>query len=447
MEIGGEVLRNVPLLNSVKAWLPYTVPDRARGIVIDVDSLGQMTVLVGPNASGKTALLEAIGYFLAAYQDAQEQAFTLSLVPTLRPYATIPELIVVSGRVGGEERAALYVGAEAFGPFLFELGEVGRRLREVFRDAAPSVLREIEGDVAAIKAFLEALRGTRLARPWEEYREAANELAALAKKLIGEGYDMAWVSRHPRLPVMLGSRKRALGDALRRIMRILGLRVVYVLTQSSVLSKSLIIEDVRRTVVIKRAGGELPGLRVAVFHPGFAYRPGSFEALYYEFIRRGGLPNEEEAVRTLQSFMPWLRGFELVRNVLHVRTAGGARVPVYSLSDGQRAAVFLAILYAASTENAAFLIDTPEAFVHPDGLPVVAELVAQLATAGNQVIVATQSLEFIEELLNAAHGLEVLKDTTVLRLGVEDSRVEVFARWSGETSRRSVVELGADLRG
>lgn len=56
-------------------------------------------------------------------------------------------------------------------------------------------------------------------------------------------------------------------------------------------------------------------------------------------------------------------------------------------------------------------------------------------------------MEFIEELLNAARGLDVLEDTAVLRLGMGDGRVEVFARWSGETSRKSVVELETDLRG
>lgn len=66
MRIGGGVLRSVPLLSGVKAWLPYTVPDRAQGIVVDVDGLSQLTVLVGPNASGKTAVLEVAGYFLAA---------------------------------------------------------------------------------------------------------------------------------------------------------------------------------------------------------------------------------------------------------------------------------------------------------------------------------------------------------------------------------------------
>ena len=83
----------------------------------------------------------------------------------------------------------------------------------------------------------------------------------------------------------------------------------------------------------------------------------------------------------------------------------------------------------------------------PDGLPVVAELVARLAAEGSQAIVATQSLEFIERLLSAAHEVGVLEDTAVLQLGVEDGRVGALARWSGETSRRSIVELGADLRG
>ena len=359
----------------------------------------------------------------------------------------IPELVVASGRLDGKERASLYVMAEAFGPFLFELGEVSRHLREVLESISPSVLGEVGSGVTAIGGFVEALRIARHLGDWKRYKEIVDELADLIREFVGEDYSVAWVSKYPYLRAALRSEERTLKGALRGIAHILRLHAVYVLSRSSVLSKSLVVEDVRRTIVVTRAGKKLSGLRVAVFHPGFAYRLGSFEALYYEFIRRGGLPNEEGAVKILQNFMPWLRGFELVKYRLHVRTAEGARVPVYSLSDGQRAAVFLGILYAASRERTVFLVDTPEAFVHPDGLPVVAELIARLVAKENQVIVATQSLEFIEELLNAARGLDVLEDTAVLRLGMGDGRVEVFARWSGETSRKSVVELETDLRG
>ena len=53
-------MRSASLLSGVRAWLPYTVPDKARGMTVGVDGLSQLTVLVGPNASGKTALLEAM---------------------------------------------------------------------------------------------------------------------------------------------------------------------------------------------------------------------------------------------------------------------------------------------------------------------------------------------------------------------------------------------------
>ena len=85
-----------------------------------------------------------------------------------------------------------------------------------------------------------------------------------------------------------------------------------------------------------------------------------------------------------------------------VKVSDGHVVSVYKLSDGHRIAVFLSFLYALHEKESVFLIDAPEAFVHPDGLRVVPDFISGLADMGNQVVVATQSIEFLKRLLGSA---------------------------------------------
>jgi len=213
------------------------------------------------------------------------------------------------------------------------------------------------------------------------------------------------------------------------------------------IDRAFIIENIRGTVVVKRKHANIiKNPKVIVYHPGFVYWRGVFEGLYYTYIHEG-LPNEKESLRFLRKYLKWIDGYEVVSGTLHVRTVSGRRIPIYDLSDGQRVAVFMGLLYAITKPPVLLLIDTPEVFVHPDGLPTIASIIASLVAEGNQVLIATQSTEFLEELLIKAKQYEVLDYTSVQRIALtKDGTIKAVGKWSGETSLRSIEELGADLR-
>ena len=157
--------------------------------------------------------------------------------------------------------------------------------------------------------------------------------------------------------------------------------------------------------------------------------------------------DEDKAIELLRKYITWVKGFELIGNILHLKSLNSRSIPIYELSDGYRVATFMSLLYAISKPPKLFLIDTPEAFVHPDGLPIVADLVVHLASEGNQVVVTTQSMEFLRILLSKAREYGILEDTLVERIEVtEEGIVRAKGRWGGEVSLRSIEELGADLR-
>ena len=421
-------------------------PEGSQGIVVDVEGLKRLTVLVGPNASGKTALLETAGYLLAAHQDIGSQALATSLLRTLRPSQEIPEVLVVSGQLGEISLSSLYI--EARPRYGGEKAEILRllhgRLKEIDEEEIETALEEAD-KIGAFQALLQAERRPSLRGLYKEYVREADEFYIVIREILRcKDFSVEWSGTHR---FWLTDRYKSLPFVLRYISRkSTRIYVVHAFQDEKLSLKSLAISAVSKSAIIKCKGGsKVPG--IAVFHPGFAYRYRLFETLYYELFKKTKLPFSNEAAEVLQDFIPWFSGFELVGRTLYVRTRRKTPVPVYALSDGQRAAAFLGMLYAAVGRDTLFLIDTPEAFVHPDGLPVMAELVARLAAEGGQVLVATQSLEFVEELLDAAREHGVLDDTVVLRLRLREGVVAPAASWSGEASAKSIAELGADLRG
>ncbi len=228
--------------------------------------------------------------------------------------------------------------------------------------------------------------------------------------------------------------------------KLMRIKILYAIDREEVVAKSILIENPRGFVVIKRRSAQRGFPELAVLHPSFIYWRGAFERVYSEHIH-GGLANEEKAVEILRRYIEWVKGFELVGTVLHLKSVYGDRVPVYSLSDGHRVAAFMALLYAIARPPALFLIATPEAFVHPDGLPIIADFIARLVVEGNQIAVATQSIEFLDELLKRVESCNLLNDTLVLRtILTSDGVVKARGRWSGRAALRSIEELGADLR-
>ena len=129
----------------------------------------------------------------------------------------------------------------------------------------------------------------------------------------------------------------------------------------------------------------------------------------------------------------------------------------WQIGDGQRAFIqlFLTALAAKTAERqglkSIFILDSPEAFMHPDLLEAVGELLALLETK-HTIMVITQSSEALEEIITHSSHLENINITMLLRRG---NNVEVKTltsrsdRGSDERKIQEVIALlisGVDLR-
>lgn len=446
-------------VSHIRAALPYEPPGmEARYLKIDLD-LDKLTILVGPNASGKTAVLEAVGYTMSGLLEPTYCALSLSLTTTFRPRRFMPSPIVGTVTLNGLSKVStLYIKLTDLLPIRAE-DKFLEMIYFALGKKADSLLREIEKDVSNNKdnilKLLEIKRLERLEK-FRKVRSAKEKPSESIETLAGFSISLLLRSLEERKLItelisnITGqSTDKVEKEMIKHILlyRLKGMKILYNVTEFNSIGKAFIVEGIFDIVVFgKEHKGTADYLRVAVFHPGFVYKRGVFERLYRAYIYEG-LPNEKESIHILKKYIEFVDGYELVGKRLHIRTVNGRRIPVYSLSDGYRVAVFMGILYAISKPPVLLLIDTPEAFVHPNGLPVIADLIAHLVAEGNQVIVATQSMEFLEELLVRAREHGIIDYTSVQRVMLtREGIVKVKGRWSGEVGLESIKELGADLR-
>ncbi len=433
----------------VRAALPYKVPNiKSEYLGVDVD-LGKLTILLGPNASGKTAVLEAIGYTISSHLSTSQSILGISLTTTLRPREVIPSIFVGEVTLESNVRTIYIEVTEAvYTALLNGGGYVGKMMRYVMGEEIRKLLRELEDDARKGLSLILQLPHLRL-----KFSIVHTLLHSLVNKVVGYDAEI-YFTYLPSSPLFLRHAITSGAEAMREISRMTALypsrhthiKVLYSLDEGKT-SKSLVIETPRGIGLIKRGESESKETpEIAVFHPGFIYWRGVFEGLYRLHLQEG-VVNEDKAIELLREYITWVKGFELVGNILHLKSVNGRSIPVYELSDGHRVATFMSLLYAISKPPKLFLIDTPEAFVHPDGLPIVADLITHLTSEGNQVVITTQSMEFLRMLLNKAKEREVLENTLVERIEItEEGVVRAKGKWSGEVSLRSIEGLGIDLR-
>ncbi len=425
--------------------LPYSgVAARNPMLRVSKIKLDRLTILVGPNGAGKTSVLETIGYSVAAALPAAHAALGTFLTSSFRPRFSPPAYIVGIVRLDGREIASLYLDVESINDNLLEkladmiksdgssidfdtikplVSRLQDALRKMRGGVDPSkmfknIVKEVFGNDEGINASLASIR------EWRTFKHYLNALDKLLSKKRLAGMHVYLVVAYRRTDRQKSGR------------------------EETGVGPNRAIVAARRcalTVFMKnRRRGKLPS--VLAFHPRLSFTPGVFEKLYESRALEGYLPGEKDAARILSRYIRGVEGFEVIRGRLSLKI-GSRRLSVYKLSDGHRMASLLALLYAIAKPPLLLLIDTPEAFLYPDGVRIAAELIARLVAENNaQIVVATQSIEMLQELLVAARENGVLDETVVHKLGIRKDSIETQATWPGRLGLYAMEGLEADLR-
>ncbi len=446
------------LLRSVDAVVSFSPPGLRVSFVRVSLKLDRLTVFVGPNASGKTTVLQVIGYILSGLLDPMNNSLGFALTRTLRPEGSIPKLVGGTAILNGNTIHNLLIAPHAFTSptALASLGEIIDTLR-----FDPRIRTRLESEIE--NDLLKYINS--MAKAEQEYDSKAARLIPSSRMrvyLLLREFVNNMLGKNVQIAIsdpffgVSPLEEEVLEDESFRFLRYLlrarreNIRVSYVVEDSGRIDKIILIGVAQASVVVFKRRNMSRFfeniLSVKVFHPGFIFSTGVFEGLYGYYARRG-LPREREALDLLRKYISWVEGYELFGHRLFLKSSDGRRISIYSLSDGHRVAVFMSLLYALSGGRVVFLIDTPEAFVHPDGLPLIADFITRLVKEGNQVIVATQSIEFLRRLLLSSREHGVISDTLVERIDLSPNGViRPIGMWSGEVSLNSIDKLGLDLR-
>lgn len=388
-----------------------------------IDKLSPITVLVGRNNTGKSALLEAIALVSTAKSGWYDSLGDDLIEPILE-------------RRGGIEFADMMI---KIGEQCAELKAEGRNIIETVQIAKSidSLSGPLDSSIASkVTEYVDKVAS-------DYARSLIREISDLPESMKDETRDEIYKEINSLGPSVWRAIKICLGylddrrqeieyavvlgeewnEGLRRISRIVADRGMY--------ARRIPGEDTIRS----SKQGE--SNTIFLLDPTVQY----LKELQRRLARSGELLKLIEKMREKISYFSDIRE---VKNDFLVFIKGLDRpVPLAAMGDGFRAK--LAILSAISTvEKGVVLMEEPETRLHPGYMSSVVSEIGKTAALGNlQFIVSTHSLEFLELMLEA--NAELVNIVRMYRL--EDSAEIDYEVLAGKEALEDRRELELDLRG
>jgi energy-coupling factor transporter ATP-binding protein EcfA2 len=164
--------------------------------------------------------------------------------------------------------------------------------------------------------------------------------------------------------------------------------------------------------------------------------------LFSECRFRGG---KAQLLATLKELVPEVEDIELLdlkrKSVVVLSTPSGS-VPLSLAGDGIRNSMLL-LFELGVPKDSLVLIEEPETALHPGAMALVAKAIALCAQNGPQVVLATHSLEFIDELILATEGEQLL---SVHGLSLDAKGMMKVSSLGPDRVRHARTTIGLDMR-
>lgn len=153
-----------------------------------------------------------------------------------------------------------------------------------------------------------------------------------------------------------------------------------------------------------------------------------------------------EAVNLLSKELPYIEDIRNIRGSLHILSAQKKKpIPLSSMGDGFVALLKIYFL-TALCENGIVTLEEPETSQHPTFLNLMARGIVNSSSLV-QFFISTHNLELLESILKIAEKKSKLANVNVIRLfrkrGKTDIQIETL---TGKTAKEEIDTIGTDLR-
>ena len=168
-----------------------------------------------------------------------------------------------------------------------------------------------------------------------------------------------------------------------------------------------------------------------------------FDDRYSDTYLSETLPSLLNALRSVYPQLKDIRPVKVDEDgwMSYVQLSDGV-YPMFAMGDGFKAAM---VLLSHALSPGLLLLDTPEAFQHVGGLQVLSKSIAEAAGGlGSQVMIATQSLEFLDILLKDCEEHEVKMSVT--RFKHTEEGIVTYRSISGSDTWEARNLIGVDPR-
>ncbi|MGC9136906.1 AAA family ATPase [Caldivirga sp.] len=422
---------------------------------LDVD-LSDITILVGRNNTGKSTFLEAVTLLLLSVNNFNVPKLPIDPLFTFRTKGKYmvnlrsgKRLALISGKVDRQGihdvKVRISVGADEFKDIY---GVAIEKIVDLFIELTPesreivsnafSRIRRIHGelrDIAARQAFATFSNNVqKVLRSYVDYLQS--ELTFIATYINDDPNPVNIVVIPPMpfsAPYVLIAPIGTIAMSNEVINKLIGMG--FNADEANKLLNNQISKAFSRSIII-------PGSIKANISPINVNYPLSFPFTIDQ------LPPDKqtELIDLLRREVNYFYDYRNGQVILNFSNDGRISLPYDLMGNGFKALVTMMGLIIMGIDVA--IIDEPEAHLHPGFMDVITRYMIQPRFLNHiQLIMATQSMEFLDYLLNAAKEDGALDKIKLIRLYLMPDGGIDYEQLSGEEAYDERHNLEADLRG
>lgn len=379
---------------------------------IKIDNLSPITLLVGRNNTGKSALIEAFALASAAYagwRDCLGDDLITSIIERRGGWKYADMMIKI-----GEQKSEIY----AKGEDLKGTVEITRSVDYLSEDIRSSVTLSFENYI------------TEIIDKVHSYLER-DEIIKPPRRIIELFYESIDINK---IKVFIGYKDELTNKTTHAIL--IGDRPPFNFSMIDKGIRYLLPSHISTSKII-RSPSQIKSKTIFMLAPSIQY----LNELQKRLAKSGELLNLIKILQEKISYFEDIR--EVGGNFLVFLKGFKTPIPLGSMGDGFRAQ--LAILAAISTvKNGIALMEEPEIRLHPGFMGTIANQIVNTAELENtQFIISTHSLDFLDFLIKA--NTELIK---VIRMYLIEDATEIdYEILDGDEAVEELDELKMDLRG